>query len=319
LIRREVGALPVIVPDESKEKDREVLRRKRHAISISEGTLTGRISEIIQSARSARSTLVVCNHVRTAQMVYDAMRSAFGTEARLLHGRFNQEDRNQIEAGLVGQQLPKVLVATQVVEVSLDVDFEQGFFEPAPIDALVQRMGRVNRQGTRAPAPVVVFTGQVNSYQLYCSCEGSQHDPTCRVSRSIHQLAQLENPLGEGDLVNATDRVYEMGYTGVDDRAFREGLGHPDIVEFEKRLLAGDHRDWVEDVVESADGTVELLPACLLEKYESRKRNGLWIEANASIVGVRVQSLAWLGPKLIKQNDPWIINCPYTCDGGLEL
>ena len=35
------------------------------------------------------------------------------------------------------------MVATQSVEVSLDLDFEQGFSEPAPIDALVQRFGRV--------------------------------------------------------------------------------------------------------------------------------------------------------------------------------
>lgn len=40
---------------------------------------------------------------------------------------------------------PKILVATQVVEVSLDLDFQQGFTEPAAIDALVQHMGRINR------------------------------------------------------------------------------------------------------------------------------------------------------------------------------
>ena len=319
LIRRVLGGLPVIVPDEGKEKDREILCRKRHMIAIRDGTPMDHIDEVIQSARSTKSTLVVCNHVRTAQTVYEHMRLVFGTEVRLLHGRFNQEDRNRIETELVDQQLPKVLVATQVVEVSLDVDFDQGFFEPAPIDALVQRMGRINRQGTRAPAPVVIFTGQVNSHHLYCGCSGSRHDPACRVSRSIHELSQLGNPIGEGDLVKATDRVYDTGYSGNDDRTFREGLEHPDIVAFEQRLLAGAHQDWVEQVIESTDGTVELLPACLREEYESRKRKGLWIEANALLVGVRVQSLAWLRPKLIMKDDPWIVDCTYTCERGLEL
>jgi CRISPR/Cas system-associated endonuclease/helicase Cas3 len=38
------------------------------------------------------------------------------------------------------KKLPKILVSTQVVEVSLDIDFEQGFTELAPIDAIVQRL-----------------------------------------------------------------------------------------------------------------------------------------------------------------------------------
>jgi len=247
------------------------------------------------------------------------MRAAFGSEARLLHGGFNQEDRNEIEKKLVDEPLPRVLVATQVVEVSLDVDFDQGFLEPAPIDALVQRMGRINRQGTRAPARVIVFTGQVNSYHLYCECSGSRHDLACKVSRSIDELGRLANPLGEGDLVSAADRVYARGYSRDEDRAFREGLDHPDIVAFEQRLLAGAHQDWIEHVIESTDGTVEVLPACLQAEYEFRKRKGLWIEANALLVGVRVQSLAWLKPKLIPGNDPWILNCPYSPEKGLEL
>ncbi|MGH3874108.1 MAG: hypothetical protein ACRDSR_21845 [Pseudonocardiaceae bacterium] len=51
---------------------------------------------------------------------------------------------------------PGILVATQVVEVSLDVDFDVLYTSGAPLDALVQRFGRVNRLGARPPAPVVV-------------------------------------------------------------------------------------------------------------------------------------------------------------------
>jgi len=138
----------------------------------------------------------------------------------------------------------------------------------------------------------------------------------------IHSRAAstLANPISEGDLVDAADRVYETGFTGDDDRAFREGLEHPDIVAFERRLLAGAHQGWVEHVIEGTDGTVELLPTCLREEYEFRKKKGLWIEANAMLVGVRrVQSLAWLRPKLNMSDDPWLIDCPYTAERGLEL
>jgi uncharacterized protein YuzE len=50
---------------------------------------------------------------------------------------------------------------------------------------------------------IEVFTGQVNSYQIYCGCSGSQHDQACRVSQSIRELRQLSNPISEGDLVDA--------------------------------------------------------------------------------------------------------------------
>ena len=61
----------------------------------------------------------------------------------------------------------KYFVSTQVVEVSLDLDFEQGFTEPAPIDAIVQRLGRINRYGSRGPAQIWIFSKQSHSYKIY--------------------------------------------------------------------------------------------------------------------------------------------------------
>src|SRR5207344_3077389 len=68
--------------------------------------------------------------------------------------RFTAEDRAEKERLLgfrigTGLRVPSgagtILVATQVVEVSLDVDFDVLFTDPAPIEALIQRFGRINR------------------------------------------------------------------------------------------------------------------------------------------------------------------------------
>jgi CRISPR-associated endonuclease/helicase Cas3 len=259
--------------------------------------------------------------VSTAQIIFEQVRVEFGTSCALLHGRFNQEDRNLIEARIVRRPPPKVLVATQVVEVSLDIDFDQAFLEPAPIDALVQRMGRVNRAGTRkgGPAPVTLFTQQVNKRHLYCKCRGAAHDSDCRVQRSIEELAQMSNPIGESDLVQAASRIYSDGYVGEDEQAFEEGLNHPDLIDFEGRLLAGAHQDWVEQVIEGADGTVEVLPNCLRSEYEVRRREGLWIAANSLLVPVRARSLSWLRPTLDTCSDPWAIDARYCNTLGLQL
>ena len=62
---------------------------------------------------------------------------------------------------------PVVLVATQVVEVSLDIDFDTIFTEPAPLEALIQRFGRVNRARKKPPCPVCVLTSPASGQGVY--------------------------------------------------------------------------------------------------------------------------------------------------------
>ena len=68
----------------------------------------------------------------------------------LLHSRFKRKDRNEreerLQKVLEPGTLPCICVATQVVEVSLDISFDMMITQVAPIDGLVQRMGRVNRR-----------------------------------------------------------------------------------------------------------------------------------------------------------------------------
>jgi CRISPR-associated endonuclease/helicase Cas3 len=71
----------------------------------------------------------------------------------LLHSRFKRKDRNEreerLQKVLEPGSLPCICVSTQVVEVSLDISFDVIITQVAPIDGLVQRMGRVNRRRER--------------------------------------------------------------------------------------------------------------------------------------------------------------------------
>jgi len=320
LITDAVGEPTFIDLDPNKDEDRGILERTRHVVEFKDGSLNDHMGFLIQEIESHSSTLIVCNHVRTSQEIYARMKSELpGREVSLLHSRFNREDRNRIEDAVLDKPMPKVMIATQVIEVSLDVDFEQAFLEPAPIDALIQRMGRVNRSGQRPPARVVVFTEQVNRNNLYCRCRGESHQHECRVRMTINELQKLVNPISERDLVDAADRVYGDGYQGEDKAKFEEGLHHPDIEEFENNLLAGAHQDWVEEIIEKTDGIVEFLPRCLLQEYTQRRENGLWVEANNLLVPVRIRSLAWLISRFDTSSDPWVADLGYTPDRGLEL
>lgn len=123
---------------------------------------------------------IICNTVRNAQDVYRDLKPHFaddaddgGPELDLLHARFPFEERDQREKRALrrfgkpngkvldvdGSEVPvhrprrAVLVATQVIEQSLDLDFDLIISEIAPIDLLLQRSGRLQRHN-RAQRPV---------------------------------------------------------------------------------------------------------------------------------------------------------------------
>ena len=139
---------------------------------------------------------VLLNEVDQAQTVYQALKQmGFDGETLLFHARFPAEWRQEIEAqcirwfGKDKSHRPKkaILVATQVVEQSLDVDFDAMMTAVAPIDLLLQRVGRVFRhEDTPRPpqfqAPTLcVLTPQdpENYHDVY---------PPCLRNQSLHLL-----------------------------------------------------------------------------------------------------------------------------------
>jgi CRISPR-associated endonuclease/helicase Cas3 len=105
--------------------------------------------------------LVICNTVGRAQAVFDALKERFFAkeEIELFHARFPFGERAEREKraldrfGEDGKRPYRfVLVATQVVEQSLDLDFDLMVSEFAPIDLLLQRMGRLHRHKRTRPA-----------------------------------------------------------------------------------------------------------------------------------------------------------------------
>ncbi|WP_206068953.1 CRISPR-associated helicase Cas3' [Nonomuraea composti] len=137
----------------------------RHRLSLRDRHLTDRksIEEMRQRLADGEAVLVVANNVADAQLMFAELAPAVEEdEAFLLHSRFRRMDRSALETAInerfgVGRgRHPGLVVATQVVEVSLDVDFDCLFTSAAPLEALLQRFGRVNRIAARPPADVIV-------------------------------------------------------------------------------------------------------------------------------------------------------------------
>ncbi len=109
---------------------------------------------------------VVCNRINRAQTVYDAIREVFEgddlVQIILFHSRFPHRWRRDIEAQVLStfgkdtsQRAAKaIVVATQVIEQSLDLDFDLMVSDVAPVDLLIQRIGRLHRHQDRENPPV---------------------------------------------------------------------------------------------------------------------------------------------------------------------
>ena len=114
-----------------------------------------------EAVRSGAAVAVVCNTVARAQAVSQAVAgvlSDLAPEDRVLfHARFVRRERQRAEDHVLrrfgkGRPAgPAVLVGTQVIEQSLDLDIDLMLSDLAPVDLLLQRAGRLHRHDRPRP------------------------------------------------------------------------------------------------------------------------------------------------------------------------
>lgn len=166
---------------EALEPDPELFRSsRRHRLELMDGEMESPqvLNFIAGEVKSGRSILVACNTVKKAQSGLASLKNRLGAEQTLLlHSRFTGRDRLAKEQVIMARldasrdsQDPVAVVATQVIEVSLELDFDSIVTEPAPLEALVQRFGRVNRRGKKGEngiVPVYVLTQPQEGQRVY--------------------------------------------------------------------------------------------------------------------------------------------------------
>ena len=111
-------------------------------------------SIIEQAICEKKKLLIVCNQVRRSQELYQILQDRYcNIKKMLIHSRFKRGRRRELEKLLKDEfnnmKDACIVVSTQVVEVSLDISFDVMITECAPIDALIQRFGRINRKRTK--------------------------------------------------------------------------------------------------------------------------------------------------------------------------
>lgn len=272
----------ILRPSPDSDSDREILDRKRHKlICMSGNRLDEKFDVIERFLQEGKKVLIIVNNVKTAQQVFKDI--AFSGSKKLLHGGFNRRDRILIENEITDKNSPsQLLVATQAVEVSLDISYDVGFIELAPVDALIQRFGRINRSPSKdnpVIASIYLFENIIGKTPFY---RKRILEATWQEFSKLH-----EQTLSEQDLVDVCNIVYGDGYQKDEHEDFLHGLNNPSIKNYSNHLVAGDWRDWIEDVLgEKSTLKIDVLCANLLNDFKQLKKQGRYIEANQLLVSV---------------------------------
>ena len=145
------------------KEDTFLNKKIRHRVSLRHSAINiDDIKAFIEDKYNQESMklLVVVNTVRKAQSIYRELKSwleenDIEIEMNLLHSKFTVQHRSEKEDAILkdGESKCKkrvIWISTQVVEASLDIDFDYLFTELSDLSSLLQRLGRCNRKGLKS-------------------------------------------------------------------------------------------------------------------------------------------------------------------------
>lgn len=199
-------------------KEYQVEKYPRHKVEIRHSEMN--LDEIRLRGKN-RKVLVICNTVSKVQKLYKKLE---GENVWLLHSKYIRRDRAFLERKIMGfseSGESGIWITTQIVEASLDIDFDILYTEMCTADSLLQRMGRCNRKGRYCPneANIVVFDNRngVSEGKRRSVYEDKLYD------RSLELLSKYEHILFSEDKKTAyMNEVYSVD--GVKETIYFENI-----------------------------------------------------------------------------------------------
>lgn len=177
----------------------------KHKIRLIDQSIDTLIDKIEATYNQGEKVLVIANTVKKAQELY----MEISGNKKLLHSGFIQKDRRikerQIQDDYINNK-PVIWITTQIVEASLDIDYDILFTEIASIDALLQRMGRIFRgagryiEDSNEPNVIIAADKPSDNYYIY--------DKEV-VKQTLNALLNFNNQvLRDNDKIGLMDKVY---------------------------------------------------------------------------------------------------------------
>ncbi|WP_035269542.1 CRISPR-associated helicase/endonuclease Cas3 [Desulfitibacter alkalitolerans] len=250
----------------------------RHSLKVLDREINGEDIAALSRQYGGKRILVICNTIQSAVTLYHQLQwdeeneqvqvmndsldeNGEKTGVYLLHNYFTKEDRAKkekhiIQMGKKGSNESGIWIATQIVEASLDIDFDLLLTELSDLNGLFQRMGRCyrNRDLLDLMYNCFVFINR-------CSGVGAFIDKEIfRLSKTA--LLEVDGIIGEAQKVEMIQKLYT-----------KENLPEYYLIMKETIDYINSHTPWeidkkeVEKRFRNID-TVSIIPR---KVYESRK------------------------------------------------
>ncbi|MBI3285665.1 MAG: CRISPR-associated helicase/endonuclease Cas3 [Burkholderiales bacterium] len=176
------------------------------------------LDRVVDAAEAGARVVIICNLVDNAQQLARQLSQKATTPVDLFHARYRFTDRQEKEKTVLAQygrnadrSGGRILVATQVVEQSLDLDFDWLITQLCPVDLLFQRLGRLHRhQRDRRPSgfeqpTCTVLTARDADYGLHKVIYGNTR-VLWRTQQLLEAHSSIQFPAAYRDWI---ERVYE--------------------------------------------------------------------------------------------------------------
>lgn len=298
----------------------------RHKIQIKENNIDNCIDEIISKGK-ANKILVIANTVNKAIKIYKEIRQK-SSNVNLLHARFTIKDRGEKEKNIkqFSDDCDKngIWITTQMVEASLDIDFDYLFTEMSTLDSLFQRMGRCfrNREYLKDEANVKIFVKDISGIK-------SVYDEEI-LNLSINLIKNYDNKIiDEETKIELVDKLYskELIENTQFYKNFKNGLS------ILNNLLDYDvDKKKAQKLLRDID-TINVIPKLiyeenieLFENYKNEndydKKLKLKRKINQFTISIRKSYIWKLQDNIFECpmiNDLFIISTKYSKDEGLIL
>lgn len=258
----------------------------RHKIQISDEEEFD--FEKIKKMSKYKKVLIITNTVKRAQAIYEHLTEC---NVHLLHSHYIKEDRDILESDILEfgnrdkNSETGIWVSTQIVEASLDIDFDMLFTEMCSVDSLFQRMGRVFRKRLyKSEEPNVIILNNRNGVPYII--DSDIYDYTLR------ELEKYNNKnISETDKQNMIKNIFSLE----ENKELKESKYYKKIrktIEMMEDIRPSQaKKDEISDKFRDIQN-VSLIPDNIYENLYSEGKIDIWnniLQSNTSYLSEKIQ------------------------------